>query len=258
VNDVPRSWNRLVARFADDLDRPAHAAAAAALAALAAGFAQCGVPLRSDHERTWEHAHVLVGVDRLLQARGADRPLPTLLDLGGGNSALAYVLAERGLPVTVLDVDQAVVAAVRRAAVVAGCVDRLHADVVACGRLPIVDAAVDVVVCVSVIEGVLRCDRPRFWAEVRRVLRPGGTVLLTFDYGPGARAVGDPPVDRGALARDLVVASGLELRGELPAEPVFGPDGPPVRQVVPTVDGLGTRTVAYTFGALELRRPRGD
>jgi SAM-dependent methyltransferase len=265
----PPDWNRLVANFADDLERPEYRVAAAELAALAQRFAGLGLPLRRDHERTWEHAHVLTGLDRLAEERPGGQPVRRVLDLGGGNSAVAYVLAARGFEVTVVDGDAAVVDCVRHAAATAGLADRLRAELPVQdvpvqevpvqgerrqGRLPIAAAAIDVVVCISVIEGVLRCDRPRFWAELRRVLRPGGSLLLTFDFGVGARGVGDPPVDRRELETDIVAASGLVLYGALPPPPRFGADGPPVRQHVPTVDGCGRQEIAYTFGALELRR----
>ncbi len=45
------------------------------------------------------------------------------------------------------------------------------------GRLPLEDASVDVLVCVEGIEHVV--DRHRVLAEFRRVLKPGGRLLLT-------------------------------------------------------------------------------
>ena len=45
------------------------------------------------------------------------------------------------------------------------------------GRLPLEDASVDVLVCVEGIEHVV--DRHRVLSEFRRVLRPGGRLLLT-------------------------------------------------------------------------------
>ena len=79
---------------------------------------------------------------------------------------------------------------------------------------------------------------------------------MTFDYGPGARLVGDPPVSLAEVREDLIRASGLELVGDALAEPRYDPElGPPVKVVVPTVDGLDSRVAEYTFGAVRLRRP---
>ena len=45
--------------------------------------------------------------------------------------------------------------------------------------LPLADAAFDLVLCAQAIEHVL--DPPRALGELRRVLRPGGTLLLSTD-----------------------------------------------------------------------------
>lgn len=54
------------------------------------------------------------------------------------------------------------------------------------GRLPLADASVDVLVCVEGIEHVV--DRHRVLGEFRRVLKPGGRLLLTTPNLLSARA----------------------------------------------------------------------
>ena len=49
-------------------------------------------------------------------------------------------------------------------------------------RSPFPDASFDAVACLSVIEH--GCDPPAFFAEMARLLRPGGTLLVSTDYWP--------------------------------------------------------------------------
>ena len=251
------SWNRILGRWDEDLARPDYRAATAALAAVAARYAALGRPLRHDHARDWEPAQVLLELQRLsAAAAAAQRPIGSVLDLGGGNSPLAYLLAERGYHVVVADPDRTVVEAIRRNSRELQWGERLTAVVPEDGRLPFFDATFDCVLCISVIEGILRRDRPRFWAESRRVLRPGRSLLLTFDFGPGARHLGDPPIDLDAITTELVEPSGLRRSGPPHTAPHYDPAaGPPVQTTVPTVDGRGRCPIAYTFGTLHLQRP---
>ncbi|MBK8977583.1 MAG: class I SAM-dependent methyltransferase [Planctomycetes bacterium] len=244
------SFNRLVRRFGDDLATAPYAAQVAELRRTATALAGRGVVLRADFARDWEYAHVLLRVAAL----AAELPLQRVVDFGGGNSILAYVLAQRGCDVTVLDSDAAVRAAVAQHAGVLGLHERLHAPPTA-APWPVAEASVDLCISISVFESLLRRERAAFFAEVRRALRDGGRLLMTFDYGVGARWISDPVVSRAGLAEDVVAASGLELVGPLPDEPDFDPEiGPPVKALVRTMDGHDWICAAYTFGALELRR----
>lgn len=243
-------WNRIVRRFEDDLLRPEHGRQVERCQAVIERLRSSGMALRCDHERSFEHAHVLVGLERL----GVLRAGRLVVDFGGGNAPLAYVIAAAGAAVEVLDQDARAVLALERNAHQLGLAGLLAARLCDGRRWPQADASADAVLCVSVWESLLRPLRPVFFAECRRVLRPGGALLLTCDYGPDARFVGDAPARREELAA-LVAASGMQLRGALPPEPEFDPAlGPPVRTTVPTVDGEGRRTIAYTFAALHLAR----
>jgi len=251
-NSVP-PFNRIAGGFADDLARPEYRAIVAAIDDVRDRHARMGRPLRRDLARDWEYAHVLVEFERLVRASAGSRPIERVLDVGGGNSPVAYLLAERGFRVVVVDPDPVVIDAVRCNSRELQWGDRLIALRPEHGRVPMFDAAFDCALSISVVEGVLRRDRPRFFGEIARTLRPGRSLLLTFDYGDEARFVGDPPTTVAEVERDLVRVSGLELVGELPAPPQFGPDGPPVRNAVVAADGRATQ-IAYTFGALHLRR----
>ena len=82
--------------------------------------------------------------------------------------------------------------------------------------LPLDDAAVDAVTCISVLEHT--GDYPRILDELRRAIRPGGLLVLTFDISLDGRC--EIPV---AAAADLLQAAaerfevpeGLDWRREL-------------------------------------------
>lgn len=115
--------------------------------------------------------------ERLALLESIAGPLPDvrLLDLGAGMGGFAVAAAQRG------------------ASVVACEYNRAYCDIIAlrarrCGvtipirnaageALPFPAASFDAVVCWDVIEHVQSPER--MLAEIRRVLRPGGTVLLT-------------------------------------------------------------------------------
>jgi ubiquinone/menaquinone biosynthesis C-methylase UbiE len=103
----------------------------------------------------------------------------TVLDLGAGAGEFSAALLEAGAAPIAVDV---AAEALRRARQrVPGLDARLwHED----EPLPVEDASVDAVWVGEVIEHVV--DVAPWLSEVRRVLRPGGTLLLTTpDHGPG-------------------------------------------------------------------------
>jgi len=99
------------------------------------------------------------------------------LDLAAGNGEFAVQLALRGLRVIAVDID---VDALR------GARDSDTQDIKWIGgdatNLPFTDNSFDVVVCNSALEHV--ADEGRTVAEIRRVLKPGGRLILTTDSFP--------------------------------------------------------------------------
>ena len=251
MNDSP-AFNKILRLFRDELTRPEVRSMLTELEAIAQHQREQGRPLREDFGREWENTHVLLEIDRKVESDGIHR----VLDLGGGNSPVAYWLARRGFEVQVVDTDPAVVQAIRDNSANSSFSGQLGAALPIEGRWPAEDDSIDLALSISVYEGILRSERPGFWSEMRRVLRPGASLLITFDFGPDARFVGDPPTTLAEIERDLIEVSGMELVGPLPTVPDFDPlVGPPVKAIVPTVDGMDHRTLAYTFCALELRNP---
>jgi SAM-dependent methyltransferase len=108
--------------------------------------------------------------DRVLRILGKTIDLgasPAVLDVGAGQGALSIRLKEAGARVSACDVvpEQFDVPGVDFRAI--------GSD----GRLPFDDAAFDAAVAIEVLEHIDSHDR--FFAEVARVLRPGGFMMFT-------------------------------------------------------------------------------
>lgn len=244
------SFNKIVSKFSDDLSTRPYREKTDRMEKLIEDFRARELPLRVDFARPWENAHILLKVEQLFPEPGGQR----LLDFGGGNSPTSYLLAERGFDVTVLDVAGATIDVVNRAAKALGLNDRLRALQYG-GRLwPLSDDMFECVLSLSVFEGLMPRLRPLFWRELRRVLRPGGSLLMTFDFGPEARFVGDGPSTVEAIEEQIIRASGMDLVGAPLAEPIYDPQhGPPVKLPVDTMDGYDYVIAQYSFGAVHLR-----
>lgn len=113
------------------------------------------------------------------------------LEVGSGTGHLAAALARRGLDITAIDADQGMVTSARDRFLTAEALPRLRFVLGDAEQLPIEDESVDGVVATSLIGCLQRGDV--FLSEVARVLRPGGTAVITFTnrssvlHGVGAR-----------------------------------------------------------------------
>lgn len=162
--------------------------------------------------KRWEYPWAL--------SRARLKPGSEVLDAGCGASIFPIYLARLGHAVTGADLH------------VPTGLDALHGvtvDYVSAGltALPFPDARFDAVFCISVIEHLGREGTPAALRELRRVLRPGGRLMLTTDYYEDASAElwyeGDHetfPVDwsffdESHLRHYLLEAPGLELEGAL-------------------------------------------
>ena len=112
----------------------------------------------------------------ILTLPGGARPGEYWLDAGCGTGTLARHLAQRGCRVTGVDGSARMIEVAERAAAGShGALDFLHVnDVVA---LPFAAGSFDGVICSSVLEYVN--SPPRVLAELARVLRPGGRLLVS-------------------------------------------------------------------------------
>ncbi|GAB3880302.1 hypothetical protein GCM10029964_034430 [Kibdelosporangium lantanae] len=144
-------------------------------------------------------------------------PDHAVLDIGCGTGRLTLPLAERAGSVTGLDMSDAMLAQARAKAGERGLsVDFRQGDMTA---MPFADASFDVVVSMLALMHIPVAERGRLFAEITRVLRPGGQVLVGVKNGVFERlsradrfaTVDVTDVDRGELVF-TDTKSGVERR----------------------------------------------
>lgn len=112
-------------------------------------------------------------LDELLALGGDER----VLDVGAGTGALAFALAPRVREVVAVDADEAMVERAR-----AGAPANVETAVADGERLPFDDFSFDVATCVRTLH---HTHRPELLvAELARVTRPGGTILVVDQLAP--------------------------------------------------------------------------
>ncbi|MBI5493622.1 MAG: metalloregulator ArsR/SmtB family transcription factor [Deltaproteobacteria bacterium] len=125
--------------------------------------------------RTWE---------ALARALTALVSLGDVLDAGGGDGAVAQMLAPRARTLTLLDRSDAMVAAAARRLHALAHVRAVPGDV---EQMPLPDRAFDQVLLLNVLTDVAHPDRAL--RECARVLRPGGRLLVVTLAAHAHRAV---------------------------------------------------------------------
>ena len=100
----------------------------------------------------------------------------SVLDMGCGTGRFTVPLASKGVTVTGLDMSGAMLGEARRKLSAAGLTADLHEGDMA--QLPFEDNSFDVVVSMLALMHVPLADRPKVFAEARRVLKPGGRLLI--------------------------------------------------------------------------------
>ena len=158
-----------------------------------------------DIENYWFRRHEVVYQQLAQRCAGRD-----VLEAGFGEGYGADLLADVAANVVGVDYDESAVAHVRvrypRVEVVQGNL----------AELPLPDASVDVVVNFQVIEHLW--DQPQFIAECRRVLRPGGLLMMStpnrITFTPGSDTPLNPFHTRelnAAELTELLVDGGFTL-----------------------------------------------
>ncbi|MGQ9425474.1 class I SAM-dependent methyltransferase [Gilvimarinus sp. F26214L] len=162
--------------------------------------------------KRWEYPWAL--------SRAQLEPGCRVLDAGCGASIFPVYLAKNGYSVTALDLHPPEGLNEAHQVPVDYCRGELT-------ELPFPDGSFDRVFCISVIEHLGHEGAPAALAELRRVLRPGGRLLITTDYYDDAEAEifyekdGERfPVDWGfydarLLEHYLLDVPGLRLDGAL-------------------------------------------
>lgn len=143
------------------------------------------------------------------------QPAEAVLDVGCGTGTLA-ILARRKLgaagSVTGIDPAPEMIARARSKAARAGLT--IQFDTALAEALPFPNAQFDVVLCTVMLHHVRRAVRPAVLSEIRRVLKPGGRVLLAdFVFGRRHSLVGILHRHHGLNADELSdLATGAGLR----------------------------------------------
>lgn len=188
--------------------------------------------------RLWEYSSLFLALDET-----SKRDL--LLDLGGAGAPLAYVASEFGYRVLSVDLQPALVAIVQHVAAARSLsLEARVADVVT--DLGELDGSVGTVAFVSVLEHIQPDARPQVFEAIFRLLRRGGILYMTFDYGNYTERDSYVQKDRqrglsrsidsiGSLAAQLRQA-GFRFRGNdpelLPATMLQRKQSPGAKQVI--------------------------
>lgn len=156
-------------------------------------------------------------LDDFLASSSAPTPGSSVLDLGCGGGQAALRLAALGHHVLGVDYSETAIALARQNALDAGLAARFEvADVLALGAIGPFDLAIDN----HLLHCILRVDRARVLAEVKRVLRAGGvffseTMSCEGDFDP--ELVRADPVTREARNGTRFWTSRAELATEVAA-----------------------------------------
>lgn len=146
--------------------------------------------------RQWEYPYALARLEKRIASVRTTR----ILDAGAGVTFFPYFLADRHehIEITCADADRTLAqihAAIRN---VSG--GRVHFGEADLRALPYSDRFFDAVYCLSVLEHTRRYDQ--IVEELHRVLRPGGTLIVTFDISIDGEA--DIPLQRAKVLIDLL------------------------------------------------------
>lgn len=148
-----------------------------------AAFRAQAAAMGYDPDDRWVGGYVPVAweeVRHLIAAYAGDPGGAALLEFGCNYAASSIVAAAMGAHVTGVDVDAEAIALARCNAARHGFADRIDLrHVPDTRRLPFADASFDIILCISVLEYVVPGELPAVLAELRRVARPGGLILVS-------------------------------------------------------------------------------
>lgn len=136
------------------------------------------------------------------------RPGDRLLDLGGSSSLFSYYMASKGLEVTTVDLQSNLV---ENAEHVASQMGWKLKNVVTDMRYMTFTEEFDHITSICVYEHIPMYDRVEINTRIKKLLAPGGTFSITFDYrNPSKVARISTPAD---VREQFVDPSGLAIRG---------------------------------------------
>jgi ubiquinone/menaquinone biosynthesis C-methylase UbiE len=117
-------------------------------------------------------------------------PKARVLEVGSGAGFATVALARRGFEVEAIDSVQAMVDRTRIRTAVSGVAHQVRCAVGDVHALAVPDATFDLVLALGVLPWLPAVERPL--REMRRVLRPGGSVIVSVDHRWGLSRLVDP------------------------------------------------------------------
>jgi len=157
--------------------------------------------------KMWEYAR---GMAVVQATKETPQPSPLrVLDFGGGATLPVFYLASRGAEVLCLDVDAALADWTNRVALARGWKLQVSSHDLTQAPAPAEWGRFDAVISFSVLEHIPYALQEIALARLAGLLRPGGVMAITFDYGSEA-AQPFAIRDAAGVAR-LLRATGLEL-----------------------------------------------
>jgi SAM-dependent methyltransferase len=170
--------------------------------------------LKVRDQKMWEYARALALTELSGPAREPGARF-RVLDVGGAMTLPVFYLGDLGDSVVSLDIDRALVdetnarAARARIDVAAHALNLVERDP-SPEELGAPDGF-DCVLCLCVIEHIVPPGQHRVAERMAKLLRPGGLMALTFDYGANARS--EAPMPGIESVHALRAAVGLPLLG---------------------------------------------
>ncbi len=217
-----------------DMNQIARRAVCRGLMEMKMKIERTGLPY-SDHMqdhwlRLWEYSLTIIEstVDTRMR----------VLDAGGTGTPFSYHLASEGCDVYTVDINEKKLRDAHALTSALGL--NMHHDVQSITSLRFPDAFFDRVFCICVIEHLPIPEQPQAMAELARVLKPGGILAVTFDYG--AASCGENPIlNPTEIEERLISPSELAVLGH--------------RDFSLETQDLGGMALDHTFGSLFLAKP---
>ncbi len=153
--------------------------------------------------KLWEYASGLAAV--------AGEEAQRVLDFGGGGTLPAFYLAARGARVDVLDIDSRLVDLSRRAARRHRWQLRAESTDLTIQAPPPGWEGYDLIQSYCVLEHLSRAAQRAALQRLAAALRPGGRMVLSFEFGP--EAPGEGALHDAAEVEEMVAATGLSWFG---------------------------------------------
>ncbi len=179
--------------------------------------------------RLWEYSGAII------ESRLDKRMV--VLDAGGTGTIFSYYMAVEGCEVHTVDTWEEKVTDAKKLSEALGL--PMYHSIQDIRDLVYKDAYFDAVYCICVIEHLAKATQVVGIRELARVLKPGGVLSFTFDYGKDAADF--PILDEDEVVSRIAVPSGLEIIGNSEFHAIS--------------TDLGGTSLDYTFGSLFLRKP---